>query len=184
MVKTPVNVGADWRDISAYGANARLTYLFKDRFNNQASLVFECLSGDDPNTKGTDEMFDVLWGRWPRWSELYIYSYINETGKKIAQINNLMRIGGSWSVSPLKNLIFSTTYNALFAPEATPTRTVNAGLFSQDGNFRGHYLQAVLKYQFSKHVSGHLWNECIFPGDFYTHSDTMSFLRAELLFTF
>lgn len=183
-VKTPVNVGADWRDINAFGANAKLTYLFKDRFNNQASLVFEYLSGDDPKTRGTDEMFDVLWGRWPRWSELYIYPYIYETGKKIAQLNNLMRVGGSWSVTPLKNLTFSATYNALFAPEETPTRTVNAAEFSQNGNFRGHYLQATLKYQFNKHLSGHLWSEFVFPGDFYTHNDVMSFLRAEVMFVF
>jgi len=184
MVKYPVNLSTETRDISAYGGNGRLTYLFKDRFNNQASLIFEYLSGDDPKSKGTDEMFDILWGRWPRWSELYIYSYINETGKKIAQLNNLGRIGPSWSITPVKNLTFTATYNALFAPEATPTRTVNAGLYSQDGNFRGHYVQAILKYQFSKHVSAHAWSEFVFPGNFYTHNDTMMFLRGELMLTF
>jgi len=181
-----INSPTDWRDISAYGANAKLTYLFKDKLNNQASLIFEYLSGDDPNTKGTDEMFDILWGRWPRSSELYIYSYIYETSGKIAQLNNTMRIGGSWSFSPIKNMTFSATYNALFAPEEIPTRRIApaAGLYSQNGNFRGHFLQTVLKHKFNDHVSAHLWGECIWQGDYYAQRDLMTFLRAEIMLTF
>jgi hypothetical protein len=56
--------------------------------------------------------------------------------------------------------------------------------FSNSGTFRGHYLQGVLKYKFSEHLSGHLWSELLFPGDYYTQRKTMSFLRAELMFTF
>jgi hypothetical protein len=183
-VKTPVVLSAVNRDIDAFGVNASLSYLFKDRFSDQASLLFEYLSGDDPKTTGKDEMFDVLWGRWPRWSELYIYSFANETGGKIAQLNNIIRMGGSWSLTPIKNTTFSATYNALFAPEATPTRTVNGSLFSQNDNFRGHFLQTVLKHQFNKHISGHLWGEFLWEGDYYAHQDLMTFLRAEVMFTF
>jgi len=179
-----------WRDISAYGANAKLSYLFKDKLNNQASLIFEYLSGDDPNTKGTDEMFDILWGRWPRWSELYIYSYGAETSGKLAQLNNIMRIGPSWSFVPIKDTTLSVTYNALFAPEETPTRAVGAApgttgsLFTGNGDFRGHFLQAWVKHQFSKRVSGHLWSEFVWQGDYYAKRDMLTFLRAELMMTF
>ena len=179
-----INSPTDWRSIGAYGANGKLTYAFKDELNNQVSLISEYLSGDNPNTKGRDEMFDILWGRWPRWSELYIYSYISETSRKIAQMNNIVRVGPSWSCTPVKDTTFSATYNALFAPESTPTREASATLFSHSGNFRGHYLQTVLKHQFNKHISGHLWGECIWMGDYYAHRDLMSFLRAEVLFTF
>lgn len=184
MVRTPVNVGREWRDLNAFGGNASLDYLFKDSLNNQAHLVFEYLSGDDPDTPGQDEMFDVLWGRWPRWSELYIYSYINETGGKVAQLNNVMRAGGGWTFSPQKNTQLGLYYNALFAPQEVPTRTINAALFSQEGNFRGHYLQAVLNHTFSKHAKGHLWAEFIWQDDFYTSRDLLTFLRAEMMFTF
>ena len=186
MVRTPADVSTANRDIDAFGVNANLSYLFKDRLNNQASLVFEYLSGDDPNTTGKDEMFDILWGRWPRWSELYIYSYPNETSGKFAQLNNIMRVGGSWSLKPTKNTTFSATYNALFAPQEVPTRALTSQLaqFSQDGNFRGHYLQTWLKHQFSKRVSGHLWAEFVWMGDYYTHRDMMTFLRAEVMMTF
>ncbi|HTY88675.1 MAG TPA: alginate export family protein [Candidatus Acidoferrum sp.] len=173
-----------WRNIDAYGANARLTYLCRDKLNNQFSFAVECLSGDNPNTKGTDEMFDVLWGRWPRWSELYIYSYINETSRKIAQMNNIIRFGPTWVCTPIKNTTFSATYNPMFAIENTPTRAANPTLFSDDGTFRGHYLQTVLKHKFNEHLSGHLWAEFVWMGDYYTHNNCMTFLRGELLYTF
>ena len=183
-VKTPVNVSTLRRDIRAFGWNAKLTRLFKDPLNNQVSLVGEYLSGDDPNTTGRDEMFDVLWGRWPRFSELYIYSYPMENGGKIAQLNNLLRAGASWSLTPMKGMSFSATYNALFAPEEVPTRNLSASLFSRSGHFRGHFVQLVLKHQFNKHLSGHLWTEFLRQGDYYARRDTLSFLRAELMLTF
>jgi hypothetical protein len=170
------------RDISAFGGTAKLTYLFKDKLNNQLSLAAEYLSGDDPSS-GEDEMFDLLWGRWPRWSELYnIYSYVPE--HRVGQTANVIRFGPAWAITPMKNMDFTASYNALFAPQDTPTRAGNPGLFTNDGNFRGHYLQSVLKYKFSRHVNGHLWGEFIFPGDYYAARHPMTFLRAELMFIF
>lgn len=170
----------EYRDMSAYGLNSRLTYLFKDSLNNQLTLSYELLSGDDPNSKD-DEMFDVLWGRYPFWSEFGLYSYARET--RVGQQANLHRIGPSWTVTPLKNLDFSASYYALFAPEEVATRGA-AGLFTGDSNFRGHFCSAILKYKFSPHLSGHLWSELFFPGDYYVHKDMMDFLRAELSLTF
>ena len=172
------------RDIDAFGVNSSLSYLFKDSFNNQASVVFEYLSGDNPKTTGKDEMFDVLWGRWPRWSELSVFSYAYETAGKVAQLNDVIRIGPSWSITPIKDTTFSATYNALFAPEAVPTRATIPTLFTNDGNFRGHYLQTVLKHQFNKYISGHLWGEWIWQGDYYAQRDVETFLRAELMIRF
>ena len=174
------------RALEAFGGKAKVTYLVKDQFNCQLSLVGEYLSGDDPNTKGKDEMFDILWGRWPRWSELYIYSFIPETNGRIAQMNNLIRFGPNFTCTPVDKLTASLMYNALFAPERTPTRQLasSAAFFSDNGNFRGHYVQAVLKYQFNKYMSGHLWGEWIWEGDYYAQRDLMTFLRAEVMFSF
>jgi hypothetical protein len=58
------------------------------------------------------------------------------------------------------------------------------GLFSDSGNFRGHYLQAILKHQFNKNVSAHLWGEWIWEGSYYAQRDLMTFLRGEVMFTF
>jgi hypothetical protein len=179
-----------YRNLNAFGVQSKVTYLFKDQLKDQLSLSFEFLSGDDPNSKN-DEMFDVLWGRWPQWSEMYnVYSYVQET--RVGQTANLLRIGPTWSLDPIKDMNFSLSYYALFADQDTPTRPLNQAFgmpaivtpFSNDGNYRGDYLQAVLKYRFTKNLTGHLWSEFLFPGDFYASRDMMTFLRAELMFTF
>ena len=174
-------VSTDYRTLNAYGFNSKLTYLVKDKLNNQFAVSFEYLSGDNPNTKG-DEMFDVLWGRWPRWSEIGLYSYAAET--RIGQEANLIRLGPTWTVNPVKDLEFSASYYALFAPEATATREASKALFTANGNFRGHFASAMLKYKFSRHMMGHLWSEFQFPGDYYANNTLISFLRAEVMFTF
>lgn len=172
------------RDVRAWGGKARLTYSLRDALNQQLNLTGEILSGDDPSTAERDEMFDVLWGRWPLWSELYIYSVIQETGGRVAQMNNLGRLGGGWSCKPGKGTSVSLAWNALFALEQVPTRAVTPALFSRAGNFRGHYVQAVLKHPFNAHLSGHLWAERVWQGNFYTHRGALTFLRAELMVAF
>ena len=177
-----------YRDLEAFGLQDKLTYLCKDEWNDQLSLSFEYLSGDNPHTKN-DEMFDVLWGRWPQWSEMYnIYSYVPET--RVGQTANLIRFGPTWTVTPVKKLDFSLSYYALWADQDAPTRAIGeAPVFAQDsfsnsGDFRGHYLQAILKYKFNDYVSAHLWSEFLWEGDFYAHEQMMDFLRAEVMFTF
>lgn len=173
-------VSRDYRDIRAFGANGKAVYMLNDRFNNQFSFAYEFLSGDDPKTK-TDESFDNLWGRWPRWSEIGLYSFAAET--RIGNEANLHRLGPGWSVTPVKNLDVSASYFALFAAEDIATRG-SPTLFTGTGNFRGHFLQATLKYKFSKRLSGHLWSEFEFPGNYYVYRQVWTFLRAEVMFTF
>ena len=168
-----------WQDINAFGLNSRLTYLFKDYMNTQLRLSHEYLSGDDPNTDEF-ERFDLLWGRYPRWSELYIYSYIPES--RVSQYENIHRFGPGFSFSPIKDLTYSMDYYALFAPEERSGALPNAASFRK-GDFRGHFLQAFIKYKFSKHLSGHLWSEFVWAGDYYAKRDLLTFLRAELFLT-
>ena len=116
----PALSDSNFHNLSAFGVKSKISYLFKDKLNDQLSMVFEFLSGDNPKT-GNDEMFDVLWGRWPQWSEMYnIYSYVNET--RVGQTANLIRFGPTWSVDPIKDMNFSLTYNALFADQDVPTQ--------------------------------------------------------------
>jgi hypothetical protein len=177
---------ADYRNINAFGANLKLTYLLKDRLNNQFSFSEEFLSGDDPRTKN-DEMFDNLWGRWPRWSEIGLYSFAAET--RIGNEANIHRVGPGWSINPIPNMEASLSYFALFAQQDVATRgpsslfAGNAGL-PDHGLFRGHFLQGILRYKFSKHVTAHLWGEVEFPGDYYVHRTTWYFVRPEVMFTF
>lgn len=166
------------KDVDAFGARARLAYLFKDKMNSQVRFNWEYISGDDPNTVDEYEGFDLLWGRWPRWSELYIYTYAPEV--RAADNGNVHRFGPGFEFTPVKNLTFNADYNALFAAQSWST-----GRFPiSTGDFRGHYLQTVLKYKFNQHLSGHLWGEYIWAGDFYATRDLLLFLRAEILLTF
>lgn len=177
---SPTAQTTGFRNMDAYTGNTKLTYLFNDSFNNQLSLSYEFISGDNRNTQN-DEMFDVLWGRWPRWSEIGLYMYAAES--RIGQEGNLHRFGPTWSVSPTKKMNFSASYYALFSEQNAATRAAAPGLFTQSGNFRGHFAQAVLKYTFSKYVNGHLWGELLFPGDYYSYTTVIPFLRAEVMFT-
>ncbi len=50
--------------------------------------------------------------------------------------------------------------------------------------FRGHYLQCALQHTFTKHMKGQLWAEFVWQGDYYSQDDLMTFLRAEVSFSF
>ncbi|HLP01830.1 MAG TPA: alginate export family protein [Opitutaceae bacterium] len=171
------------RDVSAYAGIAKVTYLFKDSLNNQLTFCTEYISGDKEGTGSKDEMFDILWGRTPRISEVWAVAMGQETGRN-AQYSNLFRLGASWSIAPSKKTSISATYNALFAPNYVPTRNRTSALFTHDSAFRGHEFQVVLKQKFTKQLSGLLLAEYCPMGDFYTNTDAMTFLRAEMLFTF
>ena len=169
-----------YRDISAFAVNGKLTYLFKDSLNNQIYCAYEFLSGDNPATK-QDEMFDNLWGRWPRWSEIGLYSFAAET--RIGNEANLHRVGPGWICNPSQAMEVNAAYFALFAEHDVATRGVPS-LFTGTGNFRGHFLQAMLKYKFSNHLSAHLLAEVQLPGDYYANNAAWYFLRPEVMFTF
>ena len=154
----PTAQTSGFRDISAFGVNSKFTYMFKDNLNTQLGLYYEFLSGDDPNTKN-DEMFDVLWGRWPRWSEVYnIYSQVQES--RVGQTANLHRLGPTLTLSPMKDMDLSASYSSCWPTRAVSTRSDYLAEVSQavtggtpqpgvaapspfsndDGIFRGHYL--------------------------------------------
>jgi hypothetical protein len=164
------------RDLQAIATNNRLNYAFKDDYQNSLRAGYEYVSGDDPST-ANDERFDMLWGEWPRWSELYIYTYGKEG--QPAENSNLHRIGVGHSFFPDKKLQVQTDYMALWAAES-----INKAGFSTDGRFRGHLLTCWLKYTYSPQIKGHLLGEYLIPGNYYTTQDNAVFLRAQMEFTF
>ena len=78
---------------------------------------------------------------------------------RVGQEANLFRFGPTWTLNPMKDLEFSASYYALFSPTDTPTLGATQSLaptnpqrlFTDTGNFRGHFAQAVLKYKFNPH---------------------------------
>lgn len=169
------------RDVCAFGTNNRATYFFRDRLKNQLKLNYEFLSGDNPGSKGQDEAFDPLWGRWPQWSELFIYTMIGET--RVAEITNLHRIAFGWQAEPTEKLTLAADYHLLFADENTFRDRPG---FSASGRFRGQLLTGILRYKFNRFLSGHIMGEYFWPGDYYAppRDDPAAYLRIELMFTF
>ena len=168
------------QDMEAYGALANLEYLFNDELDNSVHIGGEYASGDDPATS-ENEQFDLLWAEWPRWSELYIYSYTHET--MIAESTNLIRFNVGHKFRPNKQWQICTDYHALWADEDGRSWS---GALTFDDRFRGQLLTCWAKYKFSKHVAGHLLGEYLFPGNFYAaqNDDNAYFLRFNIEYTF
>ncbi len=171
------------RDARAWGGNARVTWLARDVRGNRVSLIAEYLSGDDPATRGRDEMFDLLWGRCPRFSDIVATAFSTENACTY-QAANLVRVGPEWSFAPTKATGLTVGWQRLFAPETTPTRTAKLAAFSGSGHERGDFFRATWRQKFTKSLSGLLTAEALKQGDFYARRDTLKFLRAEVAVMF
>jgi hypothetical protein len=165
------------RDQRGLGLNSAIMFVPKSKRGHQLRLAYEYLSGDKPGTTDRDEQFDILWGRWPRWSELYIYTYAPET--RISQLSNLHRIGPGWTFKPFAKGTLVTDVNWLFADQNN--RPV--GFFSESGKTRGLLITSKLLMNLTSHMSAHLWAEHVRPGSYYApaRQDPATFLRLETI---
>lgn len=142
------------------------------------------LSGDDPVTEDY-EGWDPLYSRWPKWSDLYIYTLANESGA--AYWDNLFAPNFWLSVGPLSRIELSAGLYLLSAPEGRlePAEvTPEAGLrVFGTGKDRGVLSVLKLSWSAGGSLSGHLQWERLDPGDYYGEGrDTVHFLRWQLLF--
>lgn len=169
-------------DLSAFGLNSRIEYLFNDKLKNKLRLGFEYLSGDDPDTDEI-EAWDPLWGRRALWSELLVFTFGTEDRGRSGEWTNLKRIEFGWGFSPSRKTEFYACYMPLFANENTYGNTVG---YTKDGEFRGHFIASVFKFNITKYLSGHLWAEFFFPGDYYSpeRRDLATFFRSQLMYQF
>jgi len=170
----------DMQDLEAYGALATLEYLFNDSHANATHVTFEYASGDDPDTDD-NEQFDLLWGEWPRWSELLIYTASYETTP--AELTNLIRLNVGHSFNLNKQWSFTADYHALWADE---TGSSSRYSISDDDKFRGDLFTAWAKFKFSSQLSGHLLGEYFVPGSYYEKdtNDAAFFLRVNVEYVF
>jgi hypothetical protein len=182
LVRAPVAVKTG-RDIKAYGFVSRLTRTFQDARKTSLAVSAEYLSGDDPATKDKDESFDLLWGRYPRVSEIYGFASTPEAGRGNS-LTNVIRLGLHLQMTPAKDTTLNVNYHLLSAVESLPTRSGSLALFTQTGDSRGHLVQVKLARKFSKKLSGYILGEVLQQGDFYTSRDPISFFRCELLWNF
>lgn len=138
------------------------------------------LSGDDA---ATDRMegWDPLFSRWPKWSESYIYTLINEQGGRVAYWSNFFSVYESLQlrIFPWLNLIL-THYNlkaALLPAGGVPFP-------GGSGKDRGSLWIFKAELRFHRHLTGHLLYETFSPGSFYfSEADRFFWLRFELKYS-
>ncbi len=135
------------------------------------------LSGDDPSDSERQDWVPIF-SRWPKWSELYIYTLITESGR-VANWTNLSSLNAALSLQVTGSMKFSYTYHYLRAPQSLNGRSPLFG----SGHLRGHNHQWLLTADVSRSVTWHFLVERFAPGDFYSPEsrDDAYFLRWELM---
>ncbi|MFK5984024.1 MAG: hypothetical protein QM479_01175 [Pseudomonadota bacterium] len=144
------------------------------------SIGYYYLSGDDASTT-KDEAWNPVLSRWPQFSELYLYSFIDGAGGHgIGNWNNVSMPWIGLGLNVFKGAKFDLRYFNISANETD--QVSHPGL----GDKRGDLVTAKLKYKINKSWYGHLVAEFLNPGDYYANSlnKTAHFLRAEINYKF
>lgn len=144
------------------------------------------LSGDDPATSDY-EGWNPLYSRWPKWSDLYIYTLgAHENGA--AYWDNLMAPNLGVSIKPAGAITLEATVYFMTAPEDDPDSAPGVAtpdpIFGE-GGYRGTLSNIKLTWSAKKYLFGHLQWERFVPGDYYFGgADAADFLRCEFNFRY
>ncbi len=155
-------------------------YLKKTFGNGGRSYVlggYVGMSGDDPATPNKIENWDPLFSRWPKYSELYIYSQFRERGP------SYWTNAGMWQAevvySPVRPVTVRFTNYWMKAFHPFPGSAATFGT----GTNRGDMPQIRLDYVRNPNWRAHVLYEYLSPGDFYSRRSGSYFLRFEISFT-
>ncbi|HJW73248.1 MAG TPA: alginate export family protein [Geothrix sp.] len=173
----PPGTGEPSAGIRAWGGQGNLTQCFDQPFRPEVTLGWVGLSGDNPGTPQR-EAWDPLFSRWPKWSELYIYSQVPEAG--VASWSNLNLWSGTVQAHPTEHLGLRGTIMWLraFHPASVPGPVFAPGLD------RGRLLELRADFKLSEQWQGHVLYERLDPGSFYAGHDAGRFFRVEAIYTF
>jgi hypothetical protein len=162
--------------IRAWGAQAKATRAFEHPLRPELSLGWVGLSGDDPATPAR-EGWDPLFSRWPKWSELYVYSQVPEGG--VATWSNLRMWEATVQARPTDRLGLRAS---AFWMRAYQPALAKGPLFGP-GTGRGRILEMRADLRLSDQWQGHLLYERLDPGSFYAGRDPGRFFRVEAIYT-
>lgn len=170
-------------DRSAYGGYTYLTFLPKSDKSylptniNAGTFI---LSGDDKSS-AKYEAWDPLFGRWPKWSESYIYTSLKENKGRVAYWSNMMALYLQTKFNLGGNFVLDLNYYQLYAME----KTVASAFLSGSGKNRGSMIIGKINYKIAEKVTGHILWEHFTPGDFYFDgADGYNWARMEILYQF
>lgn len=160
-------------DIEGWGGYVHARRSFAGPGRPSLSFGYIGLSGDDPGTRD-DEGWDPLFSRWPKWSELYIYSLAGERGA--AYWTNFGAWQAEFTVTPWAPLALRGTWYRMDAYERVP------GARFGRGTRRGDLYQVRADVRFGECLKGHVLWERLEPGGFYAVKDPGYFLRFEVVY--
>ncbi len=166
--------GAPEPDAIAWGGQASATKAFAGAWKPSLTLGYTGLSGDNPRTSLENEGWNPLFSRYPRWSDLYIYTLASERGA--AYWTNLSMFQVEIRATPVKALDLRAAYHRMDAFHRFPGKPAIYG----SGTHRGDMFQGRADYRLNDAWRGHVVGEWMAPGDFYTHDDGGWFFRAEV----
>ena len=160
------------RDLRAWGTQTSVKKSFAHAAKPSILLGWTGLSGDDPATTA-NEGWDPLFARYPKWSELYIYTLGSERGP--AYWTNLSMWQAEARLTPVKPLDLRATYYRMAAFHLFPGKPA----IYANGTQRGGLYETRADYKLNDNWRGHVVGEYLAPGDFYAGSDYGWFFRAE-----
>lgn len=137
------------------------------------------MSGDNPSTPNKDEGWDPLYARWPKWSELYIYTQFREYAPSFWSNTALWQM--EWGYAPIKPIGLRLTYYKVDAYHPFPKG--DSRIFGS-GTVRGHMPQIRADFAINKQVSGHVLYEHMAAGNFYSYRSHAYFLRFEMIYRY
>jgi hypothetical protein len=177
------------QDISAYGGQV------SGRLSSPGGLPLKFdggyvhLTGDDPLTRNKFEGWNPLMGRWPKWSELYIYTLTMEAdvqpmGQGVAYWQNLRAPYVGAVVSPYPGITLEARHMWMRADTSVPfDPAVSPSDEEERPKDRGTLLTLRLSWRarLALEFTGHLLYERFDPGGYYDPGvKTADFLRFEL----
>ena len=173
-------------DQTSFGGYAHGSYLVQEENKGTVKAGAYYLSGDDPGTSKM-EGWNPVFGRWPKWSELYIYSHITEfpaanKAPMVAYWTNTFSPFLQYSTNlPMGDLPTKISFSATaYHLRANQARRLSSG--SMSGKVRGNEIQGLFKFVFNKHVTGHLLVDHFWPGNFYASPRSGgTFIRTGLM---
>jgi hypothetical protein len=176
------------QSVSAVGGHARLAAHLAPPIPLDIQAGYVYLTGDQRDTRNKYEGWNPVLGRWPAWSELYIYTLAAEAlsrpmGQGLAYWQNLkmpyLRIaydrGGPVSLEA--RYCWLDAFEDL-AVDLLPDPTY------EGPKHRGELYAFKVSWKLARIASGHLLYERFVPGDFYDvvegfTPETASYLRFE-----
>jgi hypothetical protein len=161
------------RDIRGWGGYGYLKKTWDLKWKPTMQFGYWGFSGDDPSTPAI-EAWDPLFSRWPKWSELYIFSLNREKGASYWSNTRMLQVEAG--LSPRSFLDVRLTYYHMnaFHPFLGDPQVFGTG------TDRGDMFQGRIDFRLNKKMRGHVLYEHQIPGNYYRVGDDAYFLRFEM----